>query len=54
MKKTLKNVRIVTDNGEAVVLSQKRYNSLMQTLDLLASGQGEQYRRRRLAKHRSS
>jgi len=54
MKKTLKNVRIVTDNGEAVLLSQKRYNSLIQTLDLLASGHGERHRRRQLMKGRQS
>jgi len=48
MKKELKNVRIVTDNGEAVILSKNRYDSLLQTLDLLASGAYERRRRRRI------
>lgn len=38
MKKEFKNVRIVAENGEALLLSQKRFNSLIQTLDLVASG----------------
>jgi hypothetical protein len=37
MKKEPKNVRIATDNGEAVILTKQRYNCLIQTLDLLAS-----------------
>ena len=38
MKKEYRNVRIVADNGEAVLLSKKRYYSLLRTLDVLASG----------------
>jgi hypothetical protein len=46
MKKEFKNVRIETDNGEAVLLSRKRYYCLLQTLDLLASGAYERNSRR--------
>lgn len=47
MKKELKNIRIVTDNGEAVILSKQRYHCLIQTLDLLASSANETRRRPR-------
>lgn len=47
MKKELKNVRIVADNGETVILTKQRYHCLLQTLDLLASGAHENNRRRR-------
>jgi hypothetical protein len=47
MKKELKNIRIVTDNGEAVILSKQRYLCLIQTLDLLASSANETRRRPR-------
>lgn len=38
MKKELKYIRIVTDNGEAVLISKEEYYSLLETLDLLANG----------------
>lgn len=37
MKKELKYVRIVADNGEAMLISKERYHCLLQTLDILAS-----------------
>lgn len=46
MKKELKNYRIVSDNGEALLLSQKRFQSLLQTLDALAKGQSGDRRER--------
>ncbi len=39
MKKELKNYRIVSDNGEALLISQERFQSLLQTLEALAKGQ---------------
>lgn len=45
MKKELKNVRIVAENGEAVLLTKERYRSLLQTLDMLASGMTDRQRR---------
>ncbi|MFW6069192.1 MAG: hypothetical protein ACOC9E_06390 [Chloroflexota bacterium] len=45
MKKELKNVRIVAENGEAVLLTKERYRSLLQTLDMLASGVTDRQRR---------
>lgn len=50
MKKELKNIRIVTDNGEAVILSKQRYRCLIQTLDLLASSSDETIRHPRGAR----
>lgn len=46
MKKEVKNYRIVSDNGEALLISQKRFQSLLQTLDALAKGQNIERRRR--------
>lgn len=37
MKKELKYVRIVAENGEAVLMSKERYRYLLQTLDILAN-----------------
>lgn len=36
MKRELKNYRIVSDSGEAVVISRERFRCLLQTLDALA------------------
>lgn len=49
MKKELKYVRIVAENGEAVLLSKERYRCLLQTLDVLASGINDRQRRPRHA-----
>ena len=49
MKKELKNVRIVADNGETVLLTKRRYHCLLQTLDVLASGVQANHRRHRVA-----
>lgn len=37
MKKELKNYRIVSDSGEAVVISRERFRSLLETLEALAN-----------------
>ena len=37
MKKELKNYRIVSENGEALLISRKCFHNLLQTLDMLAS-----------------
>lgn len=37
MKKELKNVRIVADNGETMLLTKQRFYSLLQALDALAN-----------------
>lgn len=47
MKKELKYVRIVAENGEAVLLSKERYRCLLQTLDVLASAAQDRQRRPR-------
>lgn len=49
MKKELKYVRIVAENGEAVLISRERYRCLLQTLDALASGVHDRQRRPRSA-----
>lgn len=40
MKKNVKQVRIEADNGEALLISQQRYQNLLQTLDALANDTG--------------
>lgn len=45
MKTELKNVRIVAENGEAVLLTKESYRSLLQTLDMLANGVYDRQRR---------
>lgn len=47
MKKPLKNVRIITDRGETILVSRQRFDSLLQTLDMLASGEHKRDRRQR-------
>jgi len=37
MKKELKNYRIVSENGEALLISGKCFHNLLQTLDQMAS-----------------
>lgn len=37
MKKELKNYRIESDSGEAMVISRERFKSLLQTLEALAN-----------------
>lgn len=47
MKKELKNVRIVADNGETMLLTKRRFCSLLQTLDVLANSVQDAGRRPR-------
>jgi hypothetical protein len=47
MKKPFKNVRIETDKGEMIVVSRQRFDNLLQTLDMLASGDHRRDRRQR-------
>lgn len=42
MKKELKNYRIVSENGEALLITRECFHNLLETLDQLAS---RQYRR---------
>lgn len=37
MKKELPNYRIVSENGETLLISHKHFHNLLQTLDALAS-----------------
>jgi hypothetical protein len=51
MKKELKNYRIVSENGEAMLISRESFRELLETLDLLASRsdnrpQQEKYRKK--------
>ena len=38
MKKRLKHYRIVSENGEALLISHKCFQNIMATLDVLAKG----------------
>ncbi len=49
MKRAFKNVRIVTDKGETLLISQQRYDCLIQTLNMLANGAHRRDRRRQPA-----
>lgn len=48
MKKKLKNVRIVADNGESLLLTKRHFYSLLQTLEMLANNVPVAGRRQRL------
>ena len=39
MKKPLKHVRIVTDNGDTLLIRRESLQCLLRSLELLASGQ---------------
>jgi hypothetical protein len=39
MKKEMKNYRIVSEKGEALLITQKCFHNLLATLDALANGE---------------
>lgn len=54
MKRQYKTYRIVSENGETLLIPKRHFRSLMQTLDVLANGTQTRRDRRRPAPSRNA
>ena len=53
MKREYKSYRIVSENGETLLIPKRHFHSLMQTLDVLANSTHNQRNRRRRPRNRN-
>lgn len=54
MKRQYKTYRIVSENGETLLITKRHFHCLMQILDVLANGDHARRNRRRPQRNRNS